>query len=144
MFLFCSSFRIDLLILFIDLLDIFPSITKLPYWSREGSEPVLHQHCELSPARPGCTWNPHSSVLLPHSLLTHGTVMCFLQLPLIYPLIQGINQGQHTMLHMAIKIHCDANSAVAFALHWQVLTWWAIHKQPHMHTLMHTTKVNTL
>lgn len=52
----------------------------------------------------------------------------------IYPLIQRINQGQHTMLHMVIKIHCNANSPVASALHWQVLTRRATLKQPHMST----------
>lgn len=68
MFLFCSSFRIDLLILFIDLLDIFPSITKLPYWSREGSEPVLHQHLKPPLIRAPPSQSPHawdSDVLSP-------------------------------------------------------------------------------
>lgn len=88
------------------------------------------------------TW-AHTSqavlLLLPSVSSRMGRWCAFLQLPLfsnvfIYPLIQGINQGQHTMPHTAIKIHCNANSPVASAQHWQVLTRRAVRKQPHMNT----------
>lgn len=95
-----------------------------------------------------------ASPALPPSVSSRVGPWCaFLQLPLfsnvfIYPLIQGINQGQHTMPHTAIKIHCNANSPVASAQHWQVLTRRAVRKQPHVNTHTHiyqlTDCVNSL
>ena len=145
--------------LYIVLLQI-SRFTKACPWGRAGSEPALYAECELSAASPGLHLRPPAPLRRSSlSLLTRGTMMCSLQPPppfpffsnvFIYPLIQGINQGQHTMPHTAIKIHCNANSPVASALHWQVLTRRATRKQPHMnahkdtHIYQLTDSVNCL